>query len=269
MQAHMDGPVPTNLIRELPTPELALELLRRLAASSDLNANNTLREAQGAFQYDGEPDVQFLLERLSDAWAWLDAHALIGPHTSNTASVWVRLTREGRRVAAEANPMPSLWARERLAGDMAAQLERRVRPIFNLGDHETAAFAAMKEVEVEVRRLARLDESVLGVDLMRQAFRPQGGPLADPSAHRGEQVALMDFFSGAIGTFKNPSSHRTVHFADPVEAAEVVQVADLLLRLLRRVEERLSSEPPRDISATATATSTSTSTRERERRVQR
>jgi uncharacterized protein (TIGR02391 family) len=119
-------------------------------------------------------------------------------------------------------------------------LEEKVRPIFNLGDYETTCFAAMKTVEVEVRRAAGLDASVLGVDLMRQAFR-DGGPLADPDAHPAERRSTMELLAGAIGAFKNPTSHRTVDFADPVEAVEVVQLADLLLRLLARAEQRVST----------------------------
>ncbi len=69
-------------------------------------------------------------------------------------------------------------------------------------------------------------------------FRPSGGPLADTTSQPGEQVAIMELFAGSIGAFKNPSSHRTVHFDDPVEAVEVIQLADLLLRLLARTQDR-------------------------------
>ncbi|XVV00769.1 TIGR02391 family protein [Actinosynnema sp. CA-248983] len=131
-----------------------------------------------------------------------------------------------------------MWVGDRLAGSLHPILEERVLPIFNLGDYETACFAAMKAVEVEVRRLAGLDNAVIGVDLMRQAFKPDGGPLADVDAHKGEQVAIMELFAGAIGAFKKPSSRRTVHFDDAIEAAEVVQTADLLLRLLKRAARR-------------------------------
>lgn len=57
-------------------------------------------------------------------------------------------------------------------------------------------------------------------------------------AEAGEQVAAMNLFSGAIGLFKNPASHRPVDYDDPVLAGEIVLLADLLLRLLDQVEAR-------------------------------
>jgi len=42
----------------------------------------------------------------------------------------------------------------------------------------------------------------------------------------------MALFWGAIGVFKNPSSHREVNYGDVTVAAEAVLLADLLLRLL-------------------------------------
>lgn len=113
-----------------------------------------------------------------------------------------------------------------------------MRTNFNTGDYETACFAAMKEVEVAVRDAAGLDNSVLGVKLMRTAFKPEGGPLTDTAAEGGEKSATMDLFAGAIGAFKNPASHRTVQFDDAVEAAEIIQLADLLLKIVRRSQTR-------------------------------
>ena len=230
-------PVPTDQIRQLSTPELAMALLRSLGAGQTVNANNMLRGAEQAFDQNNEQDKDHLLARLADAWAWLEARGLIGPHPKNTSSVWQRVTSAGRELGGDPQGQAKLWSADRLAGKLDATLEDKVRPIFNLGDYETACFAAMKAVEVEVRTASGLDAALVGVDLMRQAFKP-GGPLADPGAHGGEVVAIMELFAGSIGAFKNPASHRTVHFDDPVEAAEVVQLADLLLRMLRRAQQR-------------------------------
>ncbi|MFE3444948.1 TIGR02391 family protein [Nocardia sp. NPDC059180] len=69
---------------------------------------------------------------------------------------------------------------------------------------------------------------------MRTEFKPEGGPLTDPAAEGGEKTAMMDLFAGAIGAFKNPANHRTNQFDDAVEAAGLIQLADLLLKVVRR-----------------------------------
>lgn len=139
-----------------------------------------------------------------------------------------------------------LWVQavQHLDIQMVPVLEAKALPQFLRGDFEAAAFMAMKEVEVRVRELAGLSNSVIGKTLMTDAFRPpknandpndHGGPLWDPTADPGEAAALMELFKGAFGTFKNPASHRRVDFADPTEAAEVVLLADLLMRLLDKI----------------------------------
>ena len=93
-----------------------------------------------------------------------------------------------------------------------------------------------------VRDLCGFADGKIGVNLMTDAFNPKTpGPLVDTSAEAGEQEAIMALFRGAIGTFKNPSSHRTVSYEDATFASEVVLLADLLMRLLDRAEARLES----------------------------
>lgn len=98
---------------------------------------------------------------------------------------------------------------------------------------------------------------------MRQAFARDGGPLSDEAAAEpGERVARMELFAGAIGAFKNPSSHHSVDFEDPMEAAEIIQLADLLLRIVRRAETRKMPKAKRRDTSRCKAVS-SGSTRQR------
>jgi uncharacterized protein (TIGR02391 family) len=86
-----------------------------------------------------------------------------------------------------------------------------------------------------------------GKDLVTQAFRPAdenkpAGPLVDPEMDRREGLALMALFQGAVRFFRNPVSHREVEYGDPTEASEVVPFADLLLRILDKIERRINSQ---------------------------
>lgn len=223
-------------LRNLPLPDLAVALLRtQTLASGDLNFNSTLRGTQMA---EMPADGHQLMGRLAEAWAWLENHGLMVPSVENPLSNnWQRLSESGRELAQDPDLITKVWADERLAGRLDPLLGS-ARSNFALGDYETASFAAMKAVEVKVREVAGQPADLLGVSLMRKAFNPKDGVLRDEGAEGGEQQATADLFAGAIGAYKNPASHRTVRFEDPIEAAEVLQLADLLLRIVRRAEER-------------------------------
>jgi len=104
--------------------------------------------------------------------------------------------------------------------------------LFQRGKYDSAVFEAMKAVEVAVRDAADLAAKDIGTGLMRKAFDPDSGPLSDMTVEKAEREARSHFFTGAIGSYKNPHSHRNVDLDDPVEAAEIILLANHLLRIV-------------------------------------
>ena len=101
------------------------------------------------------------------------SQGLIGPSATNPASgQWQRVTAGGLEALEVPEAANKLDADNRLSGELHPSL-RPARTNFELGDYETACFAAMKAVEVEVRRAAGLGNDLLGVNLMRKAFSPK------------------------------------------------------------------------------------------------
>lgn len=213
-------------VLDLPLDELALRALAHFKANGDWNWGNWLR---GRYETYGRDKL--VMQALSEAWGWLISHGLVVRTFDQSSDQAVSVSRLGEQVLERG--LPHLRAVQRLDVDLLPSLESKARPQFLRGDFEAAAFMAMKEVEVAVRERGQLGNSLVGTKLIQEAFR-QGGPLHQPDVDPGESIALMDLFKGAIGLFKNPSSHRRVDFDDPVEAAEVILLADLLLRLLRK-----------------------------------
>jgi uncharacterized protein (TIGR02391 family) len=108
-----------------------------------------------------------------------------------------------------------------------------VRDDYLASDYETAIFKAFRHIEILVRSKAQQPPRVVGADLMSRAFNPNQGVLAHPNAQtQAEQEGFHLLLRGAIMWFKNPSSHRTVGYADPEEAAQVLAFANLLLDLV-------------------------------------
>jgi uncharacterized protein (TIGR02391 family) len=220
-------------VTSLPVDELALRILMDISRTgSKPNEWNFLNQFHNSGAYSGPRELA-TMQALSEAMSWLRTKGLLARDPMQTSSDWLFITRRGHEAIEQG--LHSIRAAERLEVDLHESLERKVRRQFLMGEYELAAFAAMKQVEVRVRESADASDSLIGTKLMRRAFG-EGGVLRDKKLDHGEANALADLFSGAIGTFKNPSSHRPVEFDDPTLAAEVILLADLLLRMLDRMQ---------------------------------
>lgn len=202
-----------------------------IRAHADASAYERERSAgrRGHPKEYGELDLP---QVLADACAWLIARGLIGPASENSGSGGeFRLTSEGL-AAARGGSVAHVEAAMRLHVDLHPALAE-ARLNFERGSYQTAVFEATRQVEVRVRDLSGLGADTYGVQLMHTAFNPDNGPLATGEV-AAEKKAIASLFAGTIGAFKNASGHRVVHFEDPSEAADIIHLADLLLRITER-----------------------------------
>lgn len=124
-----------------------------------------------------------------------------------------------------------------LLSDFSPKLEfhpiivEKVFPIFEQKLYSNAVFEAFKQVEIAVRKAGNYTENDLGTVLMRKAFNVDNGNLTNQNQNSGEKQARSDLFAGAIGSYKNPGSHRDVEITAE-EATEVIIIASHLLRIV-------------------------------------
>jgi uncharacterized protein (TIGR02391 family) len=175
----------------------------------------------------------YISQILADAVGWLISRGLVGPGSASSRSggEW-RVTTAGYDALTNGSVL-IVENRQRLHTDLHHALEGSPRRNFETGDYNVAVFAAMHAVENAVRTAGGLTDSVHGDALMKEAFK-ENGPLAPRDVNRGEQVALMSLFAGAYGAFRNPAAHRPVEYKSATEAADILHLADLLLRIADR-----------------------------------
>jgi uncharacterized protein (TIGR02391 family) len=170
-----------------------------------------------------------LLESLN----WLEVNGLLLPAPGTNGTNGHRIfSRRGRELLdkarfetfAKATLLPKKILHQALGDRVWVALAR--------GEYADAVFIAFRTVEEEVRRAGGFRDTDVGTDLMRKAFDPRNGPLTDMTQNQPEREALAHLFAGAIGSYKNPHSHRTVALNDAVEAQEMVLLASHLLRIV-------------------------------------
>lgn len=205
-----------------------LQVLGRGTYSNQLELGSFLRSAVTG--YPNHPQREEIQQAIREAWAWLEGQGLLlqDPHFGDGMRV---VSRKGRRLAKEARARRALTGHRLAKDNLHWAIREDVWALYHRGKYDTAVFEAMKAVEVAVREVSGL-KSEIGRDLMRKAFAVGTGPLTDKTAETGEQQARSDLFAGAIGAYKNPHSHRQVMLDDPNEAAEIILLANHLLRIV-------------------------------------
>ncbi|MDK1389599.1 TIGR02391 family protein [Sinorhizobium sp. 8-89] len=241
-----------NLLLALQPEELATKLLfvlrRRLEQPNarHINLHNSLNEVIGNFGNDAPYPIDRADEvkvAISEAWLYLVAQGMIIPATDgNGVNGFSILSRRAKAFENEAAFAQHQVARLLPKEILHRRFADRVWSSFVRAEYDAAVFQAMKAVEVYVREVSGYGNDLLGTKLMQEAFKPEGGVLTDPNAEAGERLARMQLFCGAIGSYKNPNSHRDVDMTDPMEALEIILLANHLMKIVdARAAERNSA----------------------------
>ncbi len=171
---------------------------------------------------------------LSEAFAWLEAQALIipPPDQNNAGGGWKILSRRAKKFESEEDFRHFIIARRLNRDLLHPEIAEEVWLSFIRGRFAAAIFEAFRAVEIAVREAAGFPDSDHGGPMIRRAFHKDHGPLRDPEQGEAEREALMNLFAGAVGSYKNPHSHRKVSMEDAGEAMEIVYLASHLLRIV-------------------------------------
>lgn len=237
-----------DVLLALEPEELAAKMLFLIRArqSEPFNMSGHANELSTAIRETGTYPAERLDEVMiafREATVWLQAQGLIIPQPGfNGNNGWMLLSRRAHRFENEIQFADYATARLLQRDMLHRSIAAAAWQSFMRGEYATAVFQTMRQVEIAVREAAGFASGEHGLPMIRRAFG-RTGPLSDPTAEEAEREALCALFAGAVGTYKNPHSHRHVLMESAREAAEIVMMGSHLLRV---VDERAAMKAARD-----------------------
>jgi uncharacterized protein (TIGR02391 family) len=227
-----------DYLLSLEPEELATYLLVALKSSADsgmVHGSNFASGLAGRNSPVGysDPRGKQIERAITEAWNWLEVQGLLVPASSTNGSAgWRIFSRRAESMTSPDDVAQFARSRRIERGSLHPRIRQKVWSAYLRGEFDVAVMQAMKGVEVYVREAGDFTAADYGVDLMRRAFHEDNGPLTDKSVEKSERQARASLFAGAIGSYKNPHSHREVNIEDPDEAFEIVLFANHLLRII-------------------------------------
>jgi uncharacterized protein (TIGR02391 family) len=222
-------------VGKLDPEELGIHILQVLAKwSPNLGLNIEVGSfTKGALQgYGATTRREEIKQAIEEAWAWLEGQGLLVPDNRFLGSHGMRVLSRKARTLADLGPGRALRKPPFPKDMLHPSIQENVWELYQRGMYDNAVLEAMKAVEIAVRDAAGLMARDIGTPLMRAAFDVSNGKLTDLAAVPAERQAMGDLFAGAIGAFKNPHSHRKVALESPDETAEIILLANHLLRIV-------------------------------------
>jgi uncharacterized protein (TIGR02391 family) len=210
---------------------LALELINTSEPNNQSRLHPTSFSDSGTIGPYAQADREQIRFAMAEGWNWLVSEGLLAPTPGGNTNGWHFVTRRGKKIK----------NREDLAAYINSVILPRsiLHPViakecwltFMQGDYDTAIFQAFKELEVAIRDAGGFSIEEYGVELVRKAFHETTGPLTDQSKPAAERAALSHLMAGALGSYKNPHSHRKVQLGAE-EACEMIVLASHLLKIV-------------------------------------
>ena len=197
---------------QLEPEDLSVYILKYLDATITARPDALLIRHNFIIELRNQWEDESLARAYTEAWMWLERAGMLAPDPYTESCVFI--TKLGRRMLDEADL--AAYQRGSLLREvnLDALLTQKALPEYVRGDYEVAIFQAFKAVEVRVRHASNLGNDKIGVQLMREAFHTETGPLTDFSMETSEREAMSHMFAAAIGLMKNPTSHRYTDLDD-------------------------------------------------------